>query len=748
MATQPQSKARLAFGPFEVNAASGELFKYGARVRLPGQSFQILLALLEQPGELVTRELLLTKIWSDGTFVDFDHSLNAAINRLRRSLSDSAEKPRYIETVPGRGYRFIGTLEPPPAAALPANIPESLPAKHPRTWWPLASAVFCLMALALAAWWRFHDPPATLTPGRLTRLTADAGLSNASVLSPDGKMVAYSSDRGPEGARDLYVKQVAGGQPIRLTFDGAGNTTPDFSPEGDRIVFRSTRDGGGIYEMPALGGEARLLVKDGWNPRYSPDGAYVAYWVGGEGVALAVPGNGSVWVVPVTGGQPRPLAPNLTNARYPIWSPDGKHLLVIGYSSQKPYESAFVDWWLVPTDGGNGLRTGAYDALIRAKLQASDRAITQSNSIPNPNLPRPCCWVAATNTILFSAVAENGDSRDLWEGTISPTTGQVSGTFRRLTASAGNEVAPSCPAAGALTFTTVENRRAVWSFAADPGRGVPTAPERVTEGSAMHEHASLSADGRFVAFAAAQPTRLNIWLRELETGQESQVTASQFVQRFPVLNASGSKVAFSSYENGKRLIYVSSPGGIPEKMCEACLRATDWSRDDQSLLIFAGSPYQVSLLDIATRRQTTILKHDKYNLLFARFSPDNRWVSFTVRIDTNRSWIAIAPIDRQKPVPESSWIRIAEGAAEDWANWSADGKALYFTSARDGHFCLWAQRIDAASHRPLGDAFAIQHFHGRVSYQQGGWSAARGRIAIVLVEDTGNIWMMSRSNAR
>ena len=99
MLTPPPSQTRLTFGPFEVNAGSGELFKHGVRIRLPRQPLQILLTLLEQPGELVTREQLLAKIWGDGTFVDFEHGLNAAMNRLRQTLGDSAEKPRYIETV-------------------------------------------------------------------------------------------------------------------------------------------------------------------------------------------------------------------------------------------------------------------------------------------------------------------------------------------------------------------------------------------------------------------------------------------------------------------------------------------------------------------------------------------------------------------------------------------------------------------------------------------------------------------------
>lgn len=299
MAAHPQLPEPTVFGPFEINAAAGELRESGIRIRLSAQPMRILLALLARRGELVTREQLREEVWGGTTYVDFDHGLNTAINKLRRALDDSAEKPRFIETVPGRGYRFVGLLERPDASAIPA-IEESIDRSEPTTrrnlrhgWW-LAALVACLIVFSV---WRWR--PTSLRPQaawKLTRITNDVGLSDTAALSPDGKMVAYSSDRSPEGDRDLYVQQVAGGQPIRLTFDGANNTTPNFSPDGGRIVFRSNRDGGGIYEISSFGGEVRLLAKDGFDPRFSPDGSRVAYWVGGEDIAQSVPGGG--WFPP------------------------------------------------------------------------------------------------------------------------------------------------------------------------------------------------------------------------------------------------------------------------------------------------------------------------------------------------------------------------------------------------------------------------------------------------------------------
>src|SRR5271154_1321177 len=97
MPPQSQSPPRLAFGPFEVNVPAGQLLKSGVRIRLSGQPFQILLILLAHPGDVVTNEQLREQIWKDGTFVDFEHGLHAAVNKLRRGLGDSAENPRYIE---------------------------------------------------------------------------------------------------------------------------------------------------------------------------------------------------------------------------------------------------------------------------------------------------------------------------------------------------------------------------------------------------------------------------------------------------------------------------------------------------------------------------------------------------------------------------------------------------------------------------------------------------------------------------
>src|SRR5215472_18705970 len=112
------------FGAFEADAVSGELRKHGHRIKLHSQPFQVLVMLLERPSEVVTREEMRQRLWGEGTFVDFDHGLNSAVNKIREALNDSASRPRYLETLPGKGYRFIGpvTLRGQATVEQPASV--------------------------------------------------------------------------------------------------------------------------------------------------------------------------------------------------------------------------------------------------------------------------------------------------------------------------------------------------------------------------------------------------------------------------------------------------------------------------------------------------------------------------------------------------------------------------------------------------------------------------------------------------
>ena len=150
LSVRDSSRAPISFGPFEFDSSCGELRKHGLKIRLQGQPIKILILLLARPGVMVTREELQRTLWPDNTFVDFESSLNAAVKRLRAALSDSAESPRFIETLAGRGYRFIAPMtRMEPTAVEAPQMPPSY-AERQRSLLVRILAVTALLVVALS----------------------------------------------------------------------------------------------------------------------------------------------------------------------------------------------------------------------------------------------------------------------------------------------------------------------------------------------------------------------------------------------------------------------------------------------------------------------------------------------------------------------------------------------------------------------------------------------------------------------
>ena len=211
-----------------------------------------------------------------------------------------------------------------------------------------AVALLLLAATAGVTWWLTRPAPAPPAP-TLTRLTSDSGLTTDPAFSPDGKLVAYASDRAGGGNLDIWRQQLATRETVRLTFDQADESEPTFSPDGSRIAFRSERGGGGIYLVSVFGGEPRLIAPLGRRPRFSPDGSQIAYWAGHFY-------SGQAFVVPSTGGSPTRVHPEFTSTLNPIWSPDGR-LLFLGARDPKDIPADAFDWWVTSLGGGDAIKT-------------------------------------------------------------------------------------------------------------------------------------------------------------------------------------------------------------------------------------------------------------------------------------------------------------------------------------------------------------------------------------------------------
>lgn len=300
MSSPARLSGKFCFGDFELNLETAELRCNGSKSILPGQPFQILVTLLDRPGQLVTREELKKQLWPSDTFVDFDVSLNKAVNRLREALNDSAEHPRFIETLPRKGYRFIGNVEdghsqivsedrPAPASSIePASFQKNAfsetqrPASRSHRLWYLSAAI-AIMGIAIAVYvifkWQLRSNELNLAKVRITQLT-DSGRAQDVAISPDGRYVVYSLGDGDE--ESLHLRQIATRSDVEILSRGPGFHGLTFSPDGSYIYFvRSDRNEPYfkyLYSVPVLGGSVKRLIVDVDSPvSFSPDGSQFVF---------------------------------------------------------------------------------------------------------------------------------------------------------------------------------------------------------------------------------------------------------------------------------------------------------------------------------------------------------------------------------------------------------------------------------------------------------------------------------------
>ena len=729
------ARAVIRFGTFEVDVTAGELRRQGVKTRLQEQPLKVLLLLLSRPGEVVTREELRAQLWPADTFVDFEHSLNAAVKRLRDALGDSADNPRFIETLPRRGYRFLLPVDDS-TRPLPPPSPAEEVLAAPR--WKTAAAGVAVLTVAVAfggwALWQGGAPAASHALV-LTRLTSDTRLTTDPAVSPDGALLAYASDRSEEGNLDIWVQQLAGGTALRLTSHPAEDREPAFSPDGTRIAFRSERDGGGIYVISALGGEEMFIAPQGRRPRFSPAGDAIVYWIGG-GIGInsaeAVAGTSAMYVVPATGGPPRQLRPEFSMARWPVWAPDGMKILFRGIRDSRQ-AGATPDWWVTPLEDGEPFTTGTL-------------GIFKGLGLAGPAFAVPDAWVAG-DQVLFSA--QRGDSRNIWQLGVSPD-GRPAGNPRQLTFGTATETHPSL-VGDRLVFSSHTAKIDIWSLPAATDAGTALGePQRLTETAAHHIHPRLGADGKTLAYVSLDSGAADLWIKDLTTGKQTAVTTSPAIEHQPIPSRDGSRVAYISRDpSGSSIKIVSADGRTHESACDGCsLSFTDWSADGARMLHLRGQPRRIALLDVASGRSTNILQHDRHNLYMARFSPDGRWITFLAQTGPENRRLYAVRFQGATLIPIAEWIPLTDGRfSDDKPCLSPNGRLLYFTSNRDGFMCLWAQRLDPVTRHPLGPLLPVRHFHSNwrsisnVPLPALGISVSPDRIVFNLGERTGNIWM-------
>jgi len=539
----------IRFGVFQVDLESGELFQSGVKVKLPDQPFQILTMLLEHPGEVVTREQLCERLWSHDTFVDFEHSLNAAVKKLREALGDSADNPRFVETFARRGYRFIAPVQTGDTAAV------SLPAwRKPLVWLWAAGLLAILAAAGGLAWLKLREQP--VAELKAVPVTSLPGLELHPALSPDARRLAFVWD-GPERNNfDVYVKEIGSEEMVRLTKDPAPDYNPAWSPDGQHIAFlRQLGKGASVFVVPAGGGQERKLSEISEVPQWGLEVLWSRYcdW-SPDGRFLAVAGRSadrkswSIDLVSLETGQKRPLTTSGNPGIFeiaPAFSPDGRVL-------------AFLRGDFVPEV-----------ALLIQPLSNDGASAGPAKPVAKERQFSSVSWMPGGQELVVSGV----------EGT----------RWVSVTGSRSRQLSPSISGlAGAqislrgtrLVYTDVESRSRFFRISLAASQGNEPAP--FLSSTRGESDLAFSPDGQRVSFSSDRSGESRIWVCNTDGSGCYQLPSvpGAIYTGSSSWSPDGRRLAFDAAIGGTWHVYISATEGSSVRRLASGARPR-WSRDGQ-----------------------------------------------------------------------------------------------------------------------------------------------------------------------
>lgn len=662
---QPQSPARVVFGPFEVNTSTGELLKGGIRVRLSGQPFEILLLLLAHPGDLVTREHLREQIWREGTFVDFEHGLNAAINKLRRALGDSAEKPRYIETVPGRGYRFLGAVER--RLSVPALI------DHSRLPQPVAAGRSVAHRGIVAPFWAWVALAALMATfgiwGLVTLLTTQPDSTARTVLQftiapPAGTIFAPPISRqpfavSPDGARLAFTATGANGTSVWIRDFATLDMQPVRGTEGAWVVFWSPDSRSIFSSVKRSLKQANLETGSTRSVANLPFITMFGAWRS-PGDLLLYLGPHHYYELLLENGALREL-PN-ADMRWAQFLPPGNRFLHVVFNPE----------------------LGRYRAVVTDYLTGHSTPLMETDSRVQyaPPLHR-----GEIGHLFFirgsSLVMQPFDSdRQRLVGEAIPIVQNV--IHFRPSASACFSVSQN----GVLVYQTdFPVSELNWYDRA--GRVVGTVGRSAPYAGPVR----ISPDGRRVAAAVWSPDNggLDIWTYEANGRESRRLTYPPAVHGRPVWSPDGARVASSTSKTGAPHLAtletaqaaneqaVLKDSSRTQQSTDQIQLPTDWSRDGRYIAFDTGlgeEEQQVWLADVARHNAIPFL-HDEFAQWGAAFSSDSTRLAF-VSAESGRPEVYVQRFDATS---SPRLVRERRQVSRDGAwivRWRPDGRELFY----------------------------------------------------------------------
>jgi len=652
-------KGPYRFDQFVLDPLNLRLTANAENRTLEPKSFRLLQFLIENRDRAVSKDEIFQAIWPDVTVTD--NALTRAVAQVRKALDDDPREPRYIETVPTVGYRFlaavaIGPMEMPAAAAQPRAAK-----------WHLALAVIVVAVLGGGAIWRFLSPRRGPTSLSSAQLTSGEGLDICAAFSPAGNVAAYASDRS--GSFEIYARLLdSSARELKLTSNGNQNLFPAFSPDGQHVAFSAMRERG-IYRVPALGGPARRLTNFGTQPAWSPDGKWIVFSSHASS-SLATNdyyfrADSSLWLVSAEGGEPRQITDRdhpKGGQRFPSWSPDGKEIRFVNYLANgecSMWSYRIADGMLRMLFSGGHLRLGSatfasdgrnlyyvsavYNGDIAIWRQALDPNTLRPAGAPvvlyrpSVGVPRDLSLAPDGKHLVYSATLSESKLTKLGMSGDSPDGREPESLTHEVSFRASN---PNIsPDGKLLAYSQVSKgqptKTMLMSFA--DGQAVPIGSE-----SEPQYGPHFSRDGRFVFYG--------IWKEfksvRLADGAVRTLAEQPPGASFAAISPDGSEAAFNemsdsvlhtwnlSFKSGVKTQLTFGPSGIGY---------TAYSRDGAWLAVQVELPHGMWQLGLmpASGGPVRIIKDGDVNYAFS-FSPDDSKILYAGLVDGvwNIYWIS------------------------------------------------------------------------------------------------------------
>ena len=676
LASERPGAQRLAFGVYELDLTSGELRKAGRLVNLSPQPFRILALLAMRPGEVVTREEIRCQVWGNDTFVDFDKGLNFAIKRIREALGDDADSPRYIQTLPRRGYRFLPSVnfarlgttaiadsvgnqevlpqrdQPPgkvqdPSQATSVEARPSTPpgqpeaertspevhtrtgAHHPLLSWALAGATLVLAALLAFLFMNARPAPTQPTliefqiqPPEGTRLGAFA-------LSPDGRQLAFVAARPPDGPRQLWIRSLR--NPVARPLAGTeGASSPFWSPDSRYLAFYAHQS---LNKLDARGGSVKKICSAS-----AVSGYRSGSW-NGEGVILFSQSlDGGLFRVSAAGGTPSLLTAlgrpgGVMQNMVSQFLPDGRHFL---------YYTAGA-----APDGIHPVSIASLDMRVT-------RSLLMANSRPLYALP---------GYLLFLR------GRDLVAQPFSVKRQALSGHAALI---AQNVTTFSVSETKTLAYSAARlpQTRLTWFDRGGKKLGNVGPPD-------FYTNPALSPDGRRLAVSVGIPGMRGIWVFDLKRGTESRLTFNPADNTNPTWSADGRRILFTSARDGQRDIFEKASNGLGSAQLvfqskHQAKGVDSWSNGGRYVIYdLSITPSALWALPLFGSKKPFPFVQGAYDAKQAVFSPHGRYVAYGSD-ETGKQQVYV----RTFPQPSGKWQISVNGGADP--AWRADGKELFY----------------------------------------------------------------------